>query len=77
MCIDDCGVVFLRTITRRIKTGMSLRASTGACDRAGPLDNARYLEPLSMLNIQLGRFLGLGTQIGFTLLKTSLTGPES
>jgi hypothetical protein len=38
---------------------------------AGPLENARYLEPLSLLNIQLGRFLGLGTQIGFTLLKTS------
>jgi 8-hydroxy-5-deazaflavin:NADPH oxidoreductase len=40
---------------------------------AGPLENARYLEPLSMLNIQLGRFLGLGTQIGFSLLKTSGT----
>ena len=38
---------------------------------AGPLENVRYLEPLSLLNIQLGRFLGLGTQIGFTLLKTS------
>jgi predicted dinucleotide-binding enzyme len=37
---------------------------------AGPLENARYLETLSMLDIQLGRFLGLGTQIGFTLLKT-------
>jgi 8-hydroxy-5-deazaflavin:NADPH oxidoreductase len=38
---------------------------------AGPLVNARYLEPLSMLNLQLGRFLGLGTQIGFSLLKTA------
>ena len=44
---------------------------------AGPLENARYLEPLSMLNIQLGRFLGLGTQIGFTLLKTSPTDQGS
>jgi predicted dinucleotide-binding enzyme len=44
---------------------------------AGPLENARYLEPLSMLNIQLGRFLGLGTQIGFGLLKTTPTAPKS
>jgi hypothetical protein len=43
---------------------------------AGPLENARYLEPLSMLNIQLGRFLGLGTQIGFSLLTTSATAPK-
>jgi predicted dinucleotide-binding enzyme len=43
---------------------------------AGPLENARYLEPLSMLNIQLGRFLGLGTQIGFGLLKTTPTAPK-
>ncbi len=26
---------------------------------AGPLQNARYLEPLSLLNIHLGRVLGL------------------
>jgi predicted dinucleotide-binding enzyme len=44
---------------------------------AGPLENARYLEPLSMLNIQLGRFLGLGTEIGFILLKTSPTPANS
>jgi predicted dinucleotide-binding enzyme len=44
---------------------------------AGPLENARYLEPLSMLNIQLGRFLGLGTEIGFTLLKTAPTPASS
>ncbi len=36
---------------------------------AGPLKNARYLEPLSLLNIHLGRVLGFGTQIGFTLLR--------
>jgi predicted dinucleotide-binding enzyme len=42
-----------------------LRMGFEAVD-AGPLENARYLEPLSMLNIQLGRFLGLGTQIAFT-----------
>jgi predicted dinucleotide-binding enzyme len=36
---------------------------------AGPLQNARYLEPLSLLNIHLGRVLGLGTHIGFALLR--------
>jgi hypothetical protein len=36
---------------------------------AGPLRNARCLEPLSLLNIQLGRKLGLGTNIGFRLLR--------
>jgi predicted dinucleotide-binding enzyme len=53
-----------------------LRMGFEAVD-AGPLENARYLEPLSILNIQLGRFLGFGTQIGFTLLKTSHSGTES
>jgi predicted dinucleotide-binding enzyme len=36
---------------------------------AGPLQNARYLEPLSLLNIHLGRVLGFGTHIGFALLR--------
>jgi 8-hydroxy-5-deazaflavin:NADPH oxidoreductase len=36
---------------------------------AGPLQNARYLEPLSLLNIHLGRVLGFGTRIGFGLLR--------
>jgi predicted dinucleotide-binding enzyme len=35
---------------------------------AGPLKNARLLEPLAFLNIQLGYVLGMGTQIGFKLL---------
>lgn len=35
---------------------------------AGPLRNARLLEPLAFFNIQLGYVLGLGTQIGFKLL---------
>jgi 8-hydroxy-5-deazaflavin:NADPH oxidoreductase len=34
---------------------------------AGALHSARYLEPLSLLNIHLGRELGYGTQIGFSL----------
>jgi predicted dinucleotide-binding enzyme len=36
---------------------------------AGPLLSARCKEPLSLLNIRLGRFLGLGTTIGFSLLR--------
>jgi 8-hydroxy-5-deazaflavin:NADPH oxidoreductase len=39
---------------------------------AGPLQNARYLEPLSLLNIHLGRVLGYGTRIGFGLLREDL-----
>jgi len=35
---------------------------------AGPLRNARLLEPLGFFNIQLGYVLGMGTQIGFRLL---------
>ena len=35
---------------------------------AGPLANARHLEPLGYLNIQLGYVLGMGTQIGFRLV---------
>ena len=36
---------------------------------AGPLRNSRYLEPLSLLNIHLGRVLGYGTSIGYSLLR--------
>lgn len=35
----------------------------------GPLKNARWLESLGYLNIQLGYTLGMGTQIGFKLVK--------
>lgn len=35
---------------------------------AGSLKNARLLEPLAFLNIQLGYVLGMGTKIGFKLL---------
>ena len=34
---------------------------------AGPLQNARYLEPLGYLNIQLGYVIGLGPKIGLRL----------
>jgi 8-hydroxy-5-deazaflavin:NADPH oxidoreductase len=36
---------------------------------AGPLKNARLLEPMAMLNIQLGYVIGLGTQMGFKLVR--------
>jgi predicted dinucleotide-binding enzyme len=36
---------------------------------AGALANARLLEPLGYLNIQLGYVLGLGTQIGLRLVR--------
>jgi predicted dinucleotide-binding enzyme len=38
---------------------------------SGPLSNARYLEPMAMLNIQLGFVVnkGLGTRIGFALVR--------
>ena len=36
---------------------------------AGPLANARLLEPLAYLHIQLGYMLGLDTQIGFKLVR--------
>lgn len=36
---------------------------------AGPLQNARLLEPLGYFNIQLGYALGLGTDIGLKLVR--------
>lgn len=36
----------------------------------GPLKNARLLEPLGYFNIQLGYVLGMGTEIGFDLLRS-------
>lgn len=36
---------------------------------AGPLANARLLEPVGYLNIQLGYVLGLGSQIGLKLVR--------
>jgi predicted dinucleotide-binding enzyme len=35
---------------------------------AGPLRNARWLEALGYLNIQLGYMLKMGTEIGFKLI---------
>lgn len=52
------------------RTVLDLARSIGfdAVD-AGPLRNARLLEPLAYLNIQLGYALGMGTQIGLALLR--------
>lgn len=36
---------------------------------AGPLKSARYLEPMGMLMINLGYELGMGTKIGYKLVK--------
>ncbi|HUI71852.1 MAG TPA: NAD(P)-binding domain-containing protein [Spirochaetia bacterium] len=36
---------------------------------AGPLANARWLEAMGYMQIQLGYVLGLGTEIGFALVK--------
>jgi len=36
---------------------------------AGPLDSARLLEPLAVLNIRLGYAMGMGTDIGLGLLR--------
>jgi len=51
------------------KTVLELARAIGfdAVD-AGPLKNARLLEPFAFFNIQLGYVLGMGTQIGFKLL---------
>lgn len=46
---------------------------------AGPLENARWLETLGFLNIQLGYSVGLGTDIGFRLVhpKTATSTHET
>lgn len=36
---------------------------------SGPLKNARYLEPLAALNIQLGYAQKLGTDVGFSFVR--------
>lgn len=53
------------------RTVLALASAIGfdAVD-AGPLANARLIEPLGYLNIQLGYVLGLGTHIGLKLLRT-------
>jgi 8-hydroxy-5-deazaflavin:NADPH oxidoreductase len=57
---DDAGA-------RATVLGLARDIGFDAVD-AGPLMNARLLEPLGSLNIQLGYVLGMGTQIGLRLL---------
>jgi predicted dinucleotide-binding enzyme len=57
---DDAGA---RKIVLELARGIGFDAVD-----AGPLKNARLLEPLGFLNIQLGYVLQMGPQIGFRLL---------
>ena len=51
------------------KAAMDLARSIGFDPvDAGPLQNARHIEPLAFLNIQLAYVLGMGADIGFSLL---------
>lgn len=56
---DDASKQVVRDLAREI--------GFDAVD-AGPLANARLLEPLGALNIQLGYGLKMGTQVGFKFL---------
>jgi NADPH-dependent F420 reductase len=44
---------------------------------AGPLSNARYLEPLGMLNIYLGYVAKMGTDIALAVRKVARQGAEA
>jgi 8-hydroxy-5-deazaflavin:NADPH oxidoreductase len=61
--------VFLAGDDQAAKASVSELASKMGFDvvDTGPLRIARFIEPLAMLNIQLGYGLGMGTGIGFTL----------
>ena len=52
---------------RKIVLDMAKAIGFDAVD-GGPLQNARYLEPLAYFNIQLGYVLGLGPNMGFKLV---------
>lgn len=60
---DDSGAR-ARVVT--LVTGMGLTAI-----ESGPLRNARYLEPMAEMMIQLGYGLGHGAEIGFALIKAA------
>ncbi len=57
---DDAGA---KEVVLKLARGIGFDAVD-----AGPLKNARLLEPMAILNIQLGYTLGMGTQIGIALL---------
>ncbi|MEL7115616.1 MAG: NADPH-dependent F420 reductase [Pseudomonadota bacterium] len=62
---DTAVPVFLASDDDVAKSAVMRVASDAGFDPvdAGPLSNARYIEPLAYLNIQFGYMLGLGTQI--------------
>ena len=62
--------VFIAGDDEDAKTTVARLAEDGGLNPidAGPLKNARLLEPFAYFNIQLGYALGMGTQIGFKLL---------
>jgi 8-hydroxy-5-deazaflavin:NADPH oxidoreductase len=66
--------VFVASDDAAAKAQVRLLAASLGFDAvdAGPLRNARLLEPLSYLNIQLGHALGFGTDVGFRFVH----GPE-
>lgn len=68
---DQRLTVFVAGDDAAAKSDVSELASAIGFDAvdAGPLANARLLEPLGHLNIQLGYVLGLGTQIGMKLVR--------
>jgi predicted dinucleotide-binding enzyme len=55
---------------KQVVVGLARAIGFEAVD-AGPLVNARLLEPLGALNIQLGYGLKMGTQVGFRFLHGS------
>lgn len=57
---DDAGA-------RATALGLARQIGFDAVD-AGPLVNARLLEPLGVLDIQPGYGLNMGTQVGFKFL---------
>jgi predicted dinucleotide-binding enzyme len=69
--VDQRLTVFVAGDNTAAKRDASEVASSIGFDAvdAGPLANARLLEPLGYLNIQLGYVLGLGTQIGLRLIR--------
>lgn len=54
-------------IAKETTLGLASDIGFDAVD-AGPLENARHLEPMGFFNIQLGYVIGMGTDIGIKLL---------
>lgn len=61
-------IAFDDAAARTEVTQLAVKLGFEAVD-AGPLSNARFLETLGYLNIQLGYVQKLGPQIGFRLVR--------